>query len=107
MNCSASIPYGLLISCILADTLVDLCGYKPVKISATYNSRSFSSMGYIQVGDQWHKNSVKAKADTVRLTKVSVDAVTLLLKNMDEVKNRLLVIEENLQVFQESASKII
>lgn len=50
-NASASLLYGLLIS-ILVDTLADLFGFKPVEISATYDTRTFSNMGYTFMGKQ-------------------------------------------------------
>ncbi|KAH0653076.1 hypothetical protein KY289_030754 [Solanum tuberosum] len=51
-NASASLPYGLLISRILVDRFVDLSMFTPIVINATYDSRTFSSMGYVQVGDK-------------------------------------------------------
>jgi len=61
-NASASLPYGLLISRILVDRLVDLSMFTPIVINATYDSYTFSSMGYVQVGDKWvKKDSVKAR----------------------------------------------
>uniref|UniRef100_M1DC74 Ulp1 protease family, C-terminal catalytic domain containing protein n=1 Tax=Solanum tuberosum TaxID=4113 RepID=M1DC74_SOLTU len=46
-NASASLPYGLLISRILVDRLVDLSMFTPIVINATYDSRTFSTMGYV------------------------------------------------------------
>jgi len=61
-NASASLPYGLLISRILVDRIVDLSMFTPIVINATYDSYTFSSMGYVQVGDKWvKKDSVKAR----------------------------------------------
>lgn len=106
MNASARLLYGLLISRILVDTLVDFSGYKHVEISATYDSRTFSSMCITLVGNQWYKkDSVKARVETVRVTKVSVDYASLLLKDMKDVKARLLTIEDGLKVLQEFAGK--
>src|SRR5688572_5746731 len=48
-NPSASLPYGLLVSRILVDSLVDLSNYKPIEISATYDTKTFASMGYVLV----------------------------------------------------------
>ncbi|KAG5580429.1 hypothetical protein H5410_051056 [Solanum commersonii] len=98
MNASARLLYGLLISRIMVDTLVDFSGYKHVEISSTYDSRTFSSMCYTLVGNQWYKkDSVKERVETVRVTKVSVDYASLLLKDMKDVKARLLTIEDGLK----------
>ncbi|KAG5608959.1 hypothetical protein H5410_020240 [Solanum commersonii] len=51
-NPSASLPYGLLVSRIIVNSLVDLSNYKPVEVNATYDTNTFSSMGYVlEVGD--------------------------------------------------------
>ncbi|KAG5611587.1 hypothetical protein H5410_022868, partial [Solanum commersonii] len=47
-NPSTSLPYGLLISQILVDKMVDLSMFTPIVINATYDSRTFSSMGYVE-----------------------------------------------------------
>lgn len=41
---SASLPYGLLISRIIVNSLVDLSQFMPALIDATYDTRTFSSM---------------------------------------------------------------
>ncbi|KAG5585339.1 hypothetical protein H5410_045773 [Solanum commersonii] len=42
---TASLPYGLLISCILLDHLVNLSSFKPLEIITTYDTYTFSTMG--------------------------------------------------------------
>uniref|UniRef100_M1DVC2 Uncharacterized protein n=1 Tax=Solanum tuberosum TaxID=4113 RepID=M1DVC2_SOLTU len=44
-NAFASLPYGLPISQILVDRLVDLSMFTPIVINASYDSHTFSSMG--------------------------------------------------------------
>lgn len=79
-NAYASIPYGLLISRILVDRRVDLSMFNPIEINATYDSLTFSSMGYVHLGNKWvKKDSVKAKIETVKPTKISAESVALLL----------------------------
>ena len=44
---------------------MDLSMFTPYLINATYDSHTFSSMGYVQVGEKWvKKDSVKALADS-------------------------------------------
>lgn len=49
-NGTASLLYGLLISRILIDRLVDLYDSKPLEIVSTYDNRTFSNMDYVLVG---------------------------------------------------------
>lgn len=51
----ACIPYGLLISHILVDSLLDLSAHKPIDVSATYDSHDFASMGYVLFDSKWQK----------------------------------------------------
>ncbi|KAG5615485.1 hypothetical protein H5410_015309 [Solanum commersonii] len=82
-NAYASIPYGLLISRILVDHRVDLSMFNPVEINATFDSLTFSSMGYVHLGNKWvKKDSVKAK-DT------------------DELKTHILATEHGPETLQE------
>ncbi|KAH0670729.1 hypothetical protein KY290_026127 [Solanum tuberosum] len=61
---SASLPYGLLISRIIVNSLVDLSQFMPALIDATYDTRTFSSMGYVLINDKWYKKeSVQQRAD--------------------------------------------
>lgn len=59
--------YRLLISHILVDSIIGLSKYRLVKITSTYDSRTFSSMGYTLVeGRRCKKDSVKVKVDPPR-----------------------------------------
>ena len=65
LNFFASFPYGFLMSRIIVDSLVDLSMFTPSLINATYDSHTFSSMGYVQVGEKWVKmDSITARADS-------------------------------------------
>ena len=57
LNSSASLPSGLLISRIIVDCLVDLSLFTPSLISATYDFHTFSSTGYVQVGEKLVKRT--------------------------------------------------
>ncbi|KAH0650519.1 hypothetical protein KY284_030431 [Solanum tuberosum] len=106
-NASASLSYGLLISWILVDRLVDLSMFTPIVINATYESRTFCSMGYVQVGDKWvKKDSVKARTKTPKPSKISVDSAAILLQDNDEVKTRLLVVERGLETLHDAVEKV-
>ncbi|KAH0712180.1 hypothetical protein KY289_008139 [Solanum tuberosum] len=96
---SANLPYGLLISRIIVDRLLDLSMFTPVCINATYDSRTFSSMGYVQVENKWvKKDSVKARAETSKSTKISADLAALLMHDNDELNTRLLGVERKLRI---------
>uniref|UniRef100_M0ZUX8 Uncharacterized protein n=1 Tax=Solanum tuberosum TaxID=4113 RepID=M0ZUX8_SOLTU len=106
-NPSSSLPYGLLISRILVDRLVDLSMFTPVVINATYDSRTFSSMGYMQVENKWvKKDSVKARAKTSIPTKISTDLASLLIQDNDELKTRFFRVERGLETLHDVVEKI-
>ncbi|KAL3337878.1 hypothetical protein AABB24_030166 [Solanum stoloniferum] len=95
---TTSLPYGLLISHILLDRLVDLSSLKPLKIFATYDTRTFSSMGYVLVGTTWlKKESVKARSESVKPTRISADSAAILLRDSEEIKAQLTALEEGLE----------
>ena len=65
LNSSAILPSGLLIWRIIVDSPVDLSFFTPSLINATYNFHTFSSTGYVKVGEKLvKKDSVKARADS-------------------------------------------
>lgn len=67
----------------------------------------FSSMGYVQIGDKWvKKDSVKAQAETPKTLKICVDSSTLLLQDNNEVKTRLLTVEQNLETLHDAMLKV-
>ncbi|KAH0773405.1 hypothetical protein KY290_010542 [Solanum tuberosum] len=106
-NPSANFPYGLLISRILVDRLIDLSIFKPIEISATYDSRTFSSMGYVEVGNKWvKKDSVQKFTDVAKPTKISAESTTLLLQDFDEVKTRIMVVERGLETLHDVVEKV-
>lgn len=49
---STSLPNRLLISRIFKFNSTDVSAYSPVEISATYDSKTFSRMGYILIDDE-------------------------------------------------------
>ncbi|KAL3365243.1 hypothetical protein AABB24_010416 [Solanum stoloniferum] len=51
-NSSANLSYGLLISRIIIDSLVDLSQFKHVFIDVTYDTRTFSTMGYVLIDNK-------------------------------------------------------
>ncbi|TMX05641.1 hypothetical protein EJD97_013291 [Solanum chilense] len=65
-------------------------------------------MCYTLVGNQWYKkDSLKARVETIRVTKLSLDDASPLLKDMKDVKAHLLTIEDGLKVLQEFAGKLL
>uniref|UniRef100_M1DDU3 Uncharacterized protein n=1 Tax=Solanum tuberosum TaxID=4113 RepID=M1DDU3_SOLTU len=102
-NASASLPYGLLISRIL----VDLSMFTPIVINASYDFRTFSSMGYVQVKDKWvKKDSFKARAETLKHTIFFADSTAILLQDNDELKTRLLTVERGLETLLDVVEKV-
>uniref|UniRef100_M1DZD0 Uncharacterized protein n=1 Tax=Solanum tuberosum TaxID=4113 RepID=M1DZD0_SOLTU len=78
-----------------------------VEINATYDSHTFSSMGYVQVGMKCvKKDSVKARVETTKPTKVSAESAALLLQDTDELKTRILVVERGLETLQDVVEKV-
>ncbi|KAG5595959.1 hypothetical protein H5410_037191 [Solanum commersonii] len=88
-NASASLSYGLLISRILVDRLVDLSMFSPI------------------VGDKWvKKDLVKARAETHKPSKFFANPAAILLQDNDEVKTRLLVVERGLETLHDAVEKV-
>lgn len=107
-NSTASLPSGLLISQILVDCPIDLFSFKPSSSLYDLWLPTFSSVGYVQVWEWWfNKDSVIASEDSVKVTRISSDFATLLLKDINELKNRLLVVESGLEVLQDALEKIL
>ncbi|KAG5586670.1 hypothetical protein H5410_047104, partial [Solanum commersonii] len=106
-NPSANLPYGLLISRILVDRLVDLSMFTPIVINATYDSCTFSSRGYMQVENKWiKKDSVKIRAETSKPTKISTNSTALLMQDNDELKTMLFGVERGLETLHDAIEKV-
>ncbi|KAK4718095.1 hypothetical protein R3W88_016433 [Solanum pinnatisectum] len=106
-NAFVSFLYGLLISHILVDHLVDISMFTPVVINTTYDSRTFSSLGYVEVENNWvKKDSVKARAETIKPTKISAESAALLMQNHDELKICLLAVECGLETLHDAVEKV-
>lgn len=76
---------------------MDLSKYTPVEVAATYDSRTFSSVGYTLVNKKWHKKkSLKAKVDAPKATRASADSVSLLLKEAEDIKTQIVALESNM-----------
>ncbi|KAG5595927.1 hypothetical protein H5410_037159 [Solanum commersonii] len=106
-NASANLPYGLLVSRILVNHLVDLSMFTHVVINATYDSRTFSSMGYAQVENKWvKKDSVKARVEGVKPIKISADSAALLMQDNDELKTRILEVEHGLETLHDAVEMV-
>lgn len=106
-NATASLSYGLLIFSIIVDALVDISMYTTIEESATYDSRTFSSMGYTLIDKTWHKESLKLRLDAIKETHVSTDSSSLLLKEAEELKTHMVVLKSNMQVMQETIEKVL
>jgi len=92
---------------ILVDRLVDLSMFTPIVINATYDSHTFSSMGYVQVENKWVKKvSVKARAKTSKPTKISTDSASVLMQDNDELKTRFFGVERGLETLHDVVEKV-
>ncbi|KAG5595789.1 hypothetical protein H5410_037021 [Solanum commersonii] len=81
-NSSSSMPYGLLISRIIVDSLVDLSPFRPSLIDTTYDTRTFSSMGYVLINNKWYKKeSVQQRADASKVLQDTLGKVLQLHKD--------------------------
>ena len=81
--------------------------FTPTLINATYDSHTFPSMEYVKNGEKWvKKDSLKARADSLKRLKISVDSAALLLEDNEEVKTRLLTIERKLKTFHDAVKGI-
>lgn len=79
----------MLISRILVDRIIDLYKYRPILINATYDSLTFSSMGYAEVGNKWvKKDFVQERVEADKPSKIFVDLEALLLRDLEELKTR-------------------
>lgn len=96
-NSTKSLPFVLIISRIIVDSLVDLSKYRPTLVDATYDTRTFSSMGYKLVKETWYKESIQTRADTPRATRISRD-FALLFKEAVYIKVRFDGLESHMQV---------
>ena len=107
LNFFASFPYGFLMSRIIVDSLVDLSMFTPSLINATYDSHTFPSMEYVKNGKKWvKKDSLKARADSPKRSKISADSATILFQDNEEVKTRLLTVEWKLKTFPDAVKGI-
>lgn len=90
-NPSTNLSYGLLISRIVSESKVDLFSVKATEVSASYESRTFASMGYTYVDNKYHKkDSIKVKAEARKSTRIFADSAVVLTKEVDEIKGSLL-----------------
>lgn len=104
----ASLPYGLIISRILIGLDIDLFDYKSLEVSATYNIRTFATMGYVLIDGKWSKKgSVKVKVKQPRASKITADSAADLLKEESEIKERLSALEVGMQHMKEKLDKVL
>ncbi|KAF3636798.1 hypothetical protein FXO37_25262 [Capsicum annuum] len=82
-----SFSYGLLITQTLHFYSIDLSGFPTIEVSATYDSKTFASMGYALVGsEQGKKDFVEVGYKPPKVTKSVANPISAVLKDMEEVK---------------------
>lgn len=101
-HASASLSYGLFINRILNYYFIDLLGFPKVKVTATYDCKTFTSMGYALIGNKWYrKDSVKSRSDLPKVSKSDTNSTFTLLKDMKKFKGILKGIEKGMLGLQE------
>lgn len=104
----ASLPYKLLMTWIFQNYSIDLSAYPTVEISTTYDSKTFASMGYILVDDEWcRKYSAKTKPNLSKVFKPISNPILPMLKKLEELKELIRTIKERVVLLQESTFKLI
>ncbi|KAF3669651.1 hypothetical protein FXO37_08916 [Capsicum annuum] len=98
IHVSSNLPYELLITRILLLYSIDLSAYPPIEVAATYDLKMFSSIGYILVEDEWcKKESFRAKDEPLKVSKFVSNPSTSLLKELEELKQRIKGIEKGVR----------
>ncbi|KAF3613992.1 hypothetical protein FXO38_35931 [Capsicum annuum] len=107
-HASVILPYGLLITRILMFYSIDIYAYPSIEVTATYNSRTFSSMGYVLVEYEWcQKEFAHAMAELPKVSKSASNLSTSLLKELEELNKWFKAIEESVMQHQESTTKLL
>lgn len=105
---SASLLYGLLITLILLYYSIDLSSYPSMEVFATYNSKTFSSMGYNLVDNEWSKkDSAQAKSKLLKVSKSISNPMIVVIKELEDLKDHFTDIKKVVMLFQESTSKVL
>ncbi|KAF3630636.1 hypothetical protein FXO38_27030 [Capsicum annuum] len=80
----------------------------PIEVAATFDSKMFGSMGYVLVKDEWcKKESACAKAEPPKVSKSVSNLSTSLLKELEELKQRIKAIDEGSIKLQESTTTLL
>lgn len=107
-HASTIFPYGLPITRILLHYSIDLFEYPLVEVSATYNSKTFTSMGYVSIDSEWSKKDLsKTQSDTLKVSKSMSNPVFSTVKELEKLKDRLKEIKEGLMGLQESTTRLL
>lgn len=70
--------------------MIDLSSFKPIEESSTYDSQTFASIGYVQIGNRWcRKDLTKTKAEQPKVSKLFADFASIVLKEAEEIKARM------------------
>ncbi|KAF3645885.1 hypothetical protein FXO38_19422 [Capsicum annuum] len=72
------------------------------------DSRTFSSIGYILVENEWYrKESARAKNDPLKVSKSVTNPSVFLMKELEEFKTQFKDIKEGIMQLQESTAKLL
>lgn len=64
-------------------------------------------MRYVEIGNKWvNKDSVQERVEATKSTRISTDFAALLLKDEEELKTPLVVVERGLKTFFDEVEKI-
>uniref|UniRef100_M1DU89 Uncharacterized protein n=1 Tax=Solanum tuberosum TaxID=4113 RepID=M1DU89_SOLTU len=111
-NDSGELETLVMGSCIIVNELLfeDVFGTKFFGVIPYMNGTwpdDFEGPDYFEVGNKWvKKDSVQARADTSKPTKISAESASLLLQDFDELKTLILVVESGLETLQDAVEKV-
>lgn len=107
-HASTSLHCGLLITKILLYYSIYLSVYLVVEVSATYDSKTFASMGYILLDNEWcKKDSAKEKSNLPKVSKSISNPMFHMLMELEEIKDQFKTIDEGLILLQESTTRLL
>lgn len=107
-HASASLPYGMLITWNLIYCGFDLLAYPVIEVSSTYDSKAFTSIGYVLIEKEWcKKESIKNRPETFEVIKIVPKSLFYADKETKEIKNMLTAIEETIASIKEPIVKLL
>ena len=87
---------------------MDISKYNTTLIDASYDTRTFSSMGYVFVNEKWYKKeSIHTRTETPQATHIFDCSTTLHIKKADHIKVKINGFNSHVQVIKDNYTRII